>query len=94
MPTRVVVRKVKGGKLFRLVYDPTSQRARVSLDGDFFLHPEDSLELLQHHLEECLRMAEEASAASYLEGKLEEDGIRIIGMSAADLISALWEARR
>jgi hypothetical protein len=93
MPAKVVVRKVKGGKMFRIRSDISTQNVQVRLDGDFFLHPEESLERLEAHLRHCMRMDDEASAVDYLRDKLDEDGIRIIGADAADLVAALWEAR-
>lgn len=93
MPAKVVVRKVRGGKLFRLRLDPSVQGREVTLDGDFFVHPEEGLQRVEAHLRSCLGMRDEQNAMRYLKRKLEEDSIEIIGADAADLISALWEAR-
>jgi hypothetical protein len=86
-----VVRKVPGGKLFRLRFWP--RQGKVSLDGDFFVHPEEGMELLERSLQECARMQDAQVAVRYLEEKIDEGSIVIIGAEAADLVAALWEAK-
>jgi len=87
------VRKVRGGKLFRLRYDPEGTGKKVLLDGDFFVHPEEGIEALERYLQRCAEMGEMQDAIRFLEGKLDEDSIEIIGADAGELIAALWEAR-
>jgi hypothetical protein len=91
--SKVVVRKVTGGKLFRLRFDHTSRGDQVKLDGDLFIHPEEALGSIEAWLGRCLRMQDEGSAERFLQGKLEEESIQIIGASSAELVSALWEAK-
>jgi hypothetical protein len=93
MPTKVVVRKVKGGKLFRLSVGLAPGKADVKLDGDLFIHPEEGLEDLEAWLGHCLNIEDEGSARRFLQSKLDEASIQIIGADSAELVSALWEAK-
>jgi len=88
-----VVRKVKGGKLFRLSVELPPSKPEVRLDGDLFIHPEERMEDLEEWLCRCLSMEEEASARRFLQSKLDEGSIQIIGADSAELVSALWEAK-
>ncbi len=91
--SKLVVRKVKGGKLFRLRIVRSSEGDKVRLDGDFFVHPEEALRSIEAWLGQCLEMCDERSARQFLQSKLEEESIQIIGADSADLVSALWEAK-
>jgi hypothetical protein len=93
MPKKVVVRKVKGGKLFRLTLSRSPVDVEVMLDGDLFIHPEEAMEEIERLLAQCSSMDQEQSAARFLQSKLEEGSIQIIGADAAELVSALWEAK-
>ena len=93
MPKRVVVRKVKGGKLFRLTLSRTPDKVEVMLDGDLFIHPEEGLADIERLLARCSSMDQEQTAVRFLQSKLEEGSIQIIGADAAELVSALWEAK-
>jgi hypothetical protein len=93
MPKKVVVRKVKGGKLFRLTLSQSPDKIEVMLDGDLFIHPEEGLEEIERLLAQCSIMDQERYAARFLQSKLEEGSIQIIGADAAELVSALWEAK-
>jgi len=92
-PKGVSVRKVKGGKLFRLRVIRSHRAAEVRLDGDLFIHPEEALGSIEGWLGQCLSMEDERSAERFLQGKLEEESIQIIGADPAELVSALWEAK-
>jgi hypothetical protein len=93
MSRRVVVRKVKGGKLFRLSVGLRPGGADVRLDGDLFIHPEEKLEDVELWLCHCLNMEDEEGARIFLQSKLDEGSIQIIGADSAELVSALWEAK-
>lgn len=91
--SKVVVRKVKGGKLFRIRLEHSPQGDLVKLDGDLFIHPEDALGPIEAWLGRCLKMQDEISAERFLQSKLEKESIQIIGANSAELVSALWEAK-
>ena len=91
--SKAVVRKVKGGKLFRLRLEPSSRGKRVKLDGDLFIHPEEALPSIEAWLSQCVDIQDEGSAERFLQSKLEEESIQIIGANSAELVSALWEAK-
>lgn len=90
MSGRTVVRKIDGGKLFRLTLLPTG---KVRLNGDFFLYPEERLEVIEEWLEYCLTIPDETSAKRYLEKKFDEERITILGVDVNHLIDALWRAK-
>lgn len=93
MSKKVVVRKVKGGKLFRLTLTRSPDRLEIMLEGDLFIHPEEGLEEIERLLVQCSSMDQEKDATRFLQSKLEEGSIQIIGADASELVSALWEAK-
>ncbi|MEM0449604.1 MAG: hypothetical protein QW520_07280 [Methanomassiliicoccales archaeon] len=90
MSGRTVVRKIDGGKLFRLTLLPTG---KVRLHGDFFLYPEERIEAIEEWLECCLTMPDKTSAKRYLEKEIDEEKITILGVDVQHLIDALWRAK-
>ncbi len=88
---RLVEKKVRGGKLFRLRVSFTQGKAnRVTLTGDFFLEPEEGIGLLEDALLEAYLSADEATAKWLVERS--SRGLDITGFSSGDLVDALKEA--
>ncbi len=87
---RLVERKVRGGKLFRLrVSFDGSEAKRVELTGDFFLEPEEGIEVLEAALLKAYSVPDEGTAQRVIEDAAR--GLTLTGFSSGDLVEALME---
>jgi len=93
MPSHVIERKVKGGKLFRLRLIDVDDRRSVQLTGDFSLEPEEGIEILESCLSECLYISDKGEAERRLSLAITGSHLQIFGFEAIDIIDALWEVR-
>lgn len=93
MPSHVIERKVKGGKLFRLRLIDIDDKPSVQLTGDFFLEPEEGMEIIECCLAECLAVSDKKEAERRLSLAITRANLLISGFEAIDIIDALWEAR-
>jgi hypothetical protein len=91
--SKSVERRVPGGKTFRLtVFFHAGKVERISLTGDFFIVPEEGLEVVERVL---LHLAVRGNAPDSTEGlqhALDSRGIRLVGLSSLELVDALGEA--
>lgn len=79
--------KVPGGKLIRMDVEIEKGVIRsIKITGDFFIHPEDSIEAIEGFLT-GKEVSEEL--AKKLEDFLEAKGTRMIGISAADIVASI-----
>jgi len=84
---RTIIRKVPGGKMFKVEMQIENEKIiRIQITGDFFIHPEEGLELLEHKLTGCRFLRNEI--IEYI-GELEEKGIQLIGFKKEDLADAI-----
>lgn len=82
--------KVPGGKLLRVDCAVEDQvLVRVKLSGDFFLHPEESITILEERLKGV--KAEEAEIKSIVEGFIGE-GRLLIGLEPRHIVEAILGA--
>jgi lipoate---protein ligase len=81
------VYKVPGGKLLRVSVDHEGEvLAKVSLNGDFFIHPEEALEDLERRL---------SGAKLQDVRRIVEDCLRdvtLYGVDGKSIVRAVWEA--
>ncbi len=88
---RLVERKVRGGKLFRLRVTFLEGKAKhVDLTGDFFLEPECGIEILEKALLEAYLSPDEGTA-KWIINEAARD-LTITGFGSDDLVGALREA--
>lgn len=90
MPLGEAAKKVPGGKLVRVKIDFEGELLKsVQITGDFFMHPEEGLEILEKSLQE-IRFDE-------IEKKVDEvlnaHDLMLVGVSAADLSEVINSAR-
>ena len=89
----VIERKVAGGKLFRLRIRPSDEGFSVQLTGDFFLDPEEGIEIIESCLVDCMPLSDRDEAERRLDESMAKAHLQIIGFGAGDLVDALWKAR-
>ncbi len=92
-PSLVIERKVEGGKLFRLRVTNIEGSPSIQLTGDFFLEPEEGIDIIEGCLVECLEAPDKREAERKLRRAITESQIQILGFEAKDIVDALWEAR-
>ncbi len=93
--TVTIVRKVPGGKLVRMEVTSATVAGpieRVKITGDFFLHPEETLERLRSAIESSPLPLDADALTARLERIMAEDNAEAIGFAPGDLVSMLAEA--
>ncbi|MBS7645168.1 MAG: lipoate protein ligase C-terminal domain-containing protein [Candidatus Bathyarchaeia archaeon] len=84
--------KVPGGKLLRVDCTVEDHHLRtVKLSGDFFLHPEESITILEERLRGA--EAEESKIKGIIEGFIGEGRI-LIGLEPRHIVEAILRAAR
>jgi lipoate---protein ligase len=92
MPTKITA-KVEGGKLLRLELVLTDNRVKsVKISGDFFIHPEDSLVVIEKTLLFTSPDAEIVTITNKIKDICYDQGIQMIGLTAEALAIAFKEA--
>lgn len=89
-----VERKVPGGKLLRLRLVDGGDGPTVRLTGDFFLHPEESIDALEEALSRLPAAMDEGETSEAIARWMDERGVRVVGFRPADLAALLAEVRR
>jgi lipoate---protein ligase len=92
MKTGTVTRKIPGGKLVRLDVSYDTQIENVKITGDFFLHPEDVLELIQQIIIGSRLPLQKNELIIKIEQLLADQKAEFVGVSVVDLINILDEA--
>ena len=85
------VYKVPGGKLLKVSVDfEEDVIERVKVSGDFFAHPEESIELIEEALVGAMIGPE---LEELLEDLIEENGIELYGVDVESIVTAIHLAR-
>ena len=92
MKTGAVTRKIPWGKMVRVEVAYDAQIESVKITGDFFLHPEETLELIQQTIIGCSLPLQKNELAEKIDKLLLEQNADFIGASVVDLIDILAEA--
>ncbi|UCE09321.1 MAG: hypothetical protein JSW61_10115 [Candidatus Thorarchaeota archaeon] len=83
--------KVPGGKLLKIRLKTVGYKIeKVTIMGDFFLHPEDALSDLEERLKGVY--LESSSIKSVIADFLSKSGTQIIGADPADIATAIMMA--
>jgi lipoate-protein ligase A len=85
--------KVPGGKLVCIetqIKDGKTTSVRIT--GDFFLHPEDAIDMVERSLSGLGADASETEISSRIKDSLERSGAQLVGASAEDLARILRKA--
>ncbi len=86
---REASRKISGGKTVKLRLD--EETGRVTIHGDFFLHPEESIHDLEGFLSSIPPSIEEKEVSARISGFFKQFGVQPVGFSAGDLASLYTE---
>jgi|YNPNPStandDraft_1061719.scaffolds.fasta_scaffold00148_4 lipoate-protein ligase A len=86
------IKKVPGGKLVRVDITYSERLERVKITGDFFLHPEDVLIIIEDALTGAQLPLDKSSLIEKVQSILEREKAVLVGFSPQDLIDILEEA--
>jgi hypothetical protein len=84
------VYKIPNGKLLKidLVYDKKNKKIdRISIMGDFFAYPEESIEILEKKLENII--LEKETLNKKIESIIKQNKIEFIGLNAEELTTGI-----
>lgn len=92
----VATKKVIGGKLLRVktVISDDAVVESVQLTGDFFLHPEDAIDVLEKSLIELPIDSSRAVFLEKLNTAIHESGAELVGFSAEDIVDTFLESAK
>lgn len=85
--------KMRGGKLACVNCEKRGNFFNVTLSGDFFMHPEEGVHLIEKTLSGIPKDATVLAVRHAVDGTLAENGIRMYGIDR-DIIVALYEDAR
>ena len=89
MKTNTITRKF--GKLIRLDVNYSDHIEQLKITGDFFLHPEDTLEKIVSELTNISLPFNKDYLISKVEFILDENEAELIGITAEEIINLLEE---
>lgn len=86
------IKKVPGGKLVRVDVTYGERLEKVVITGDFFLYPEDVLQVIEDALTGALLPLQKTSLIEKVQNILDKEKAVLVGFSPQDLIDILEEA--
>ena len=91
MKSGSITKKIIGGKLVRIDITFDERIKTAKLTGDFFLHPEDTLEDIVEVLIGASVPIQHEELRNKIEAVLEMKDAQLIGASAEDIVNILKE---
>jgi lipoate-protein ligase A len=83
---RRAIRKFSGGKMLKVTVRSENRIIKeIRVTGDFFVHPEEALEMM----EEALKGVPITAIPQILERRMKEGGITVVGFKLDDLINMI-----
>ena len=82
MRKETVSEKVEGGKLVRIEIDFNHKINSVRITGDFFLHPEESINEIEDALKGLDINESEKNIKKILENIIQKENIELVGINA------------
>lgn len=90
----IATEKVPGGKLLRVKIDYDDVIRNVSITGDFFLHPEESIEKIESALFGINVNDNEEKIINIINEVIKENNIELIGIDAEAIARTIKAAIR
>ncbi len=85
-------KKVAGGKMLRIEIDYDDKIKRVILSGDFFMHPEEAITVIEKSIENISIKETNSFIKNVLDSAVARNKIQLIGFATSDIAEALKEA--
>ncbi|MFH1255888.1 MAG: lipoate protein ligase C-terminal domain-containing protein [Candidatus Diapherotrites archaeon] len=84
--------KVPNGKLLKIALQSDDGKiSSVKITGDFFLHPENGIELIEKALAE--KGLEEKILLEAIDSAVKENSLQLFGFDSASLVQAIFLAK-
>jgi lipoate-protein ligase A len=90
----IASQKVKEGKLVKVEVECDRLIKKIKITGDFFLHPEDVLEMIEKSILGLRKDAGTEEIASKIHEIAEANDVQMIGVSPESLAQVIKEALR
>ena len=88
----IATEKVPGGKLVRVKVDYGTIVNKVQITGDFFLHPEDTLEQIEESVRGASIPVDSLQLQHKIDAVIAQQNITLIGMASADIARLIAQA--
>jgi len=92
MKSGTATRKIPGGKMVRIetIFDKKVESVKIT--GDFFLHPEETLELIVNKITGSTLPLDQEKIIMEIETILDQQEAQFIGANAREIVNILVEA--
>lgn len=90
----IAIEKVPEGKLLRIRTTYNKKITKVQITGDFFAHPEDSIERIEERLSGLSINFDDKSAVHNLSEFIKDSNFELIGINPEAIIRVLKKAIR
>lgn len=87
-------RKVEGGKLLKVNVETGYIIENVKITGDFFLHPEESIEDIENAVLNCHMSDSEGMICEQIKKVVKDKNIQLVGITSEAIASVVKEAFR
>ena len=92
MKNTTSTKKIPGGKMLRIDAGCTDQVEWVNVTGDFFLHPEETLEQIENCLVGARIPLDQPALVQCIASVLADSHAELIGATPTDIVAVLQEA--
>ena len=88
----IITEKVPGGKLVRIKADYGAIINKIQITGDFFLHPEDTIEQLEESVRGAGIPVDSLALQQKIDAVITSKKITLIGITSADISRLIAQA--
>lgn len=92
---KLAEKKIPGGKLIKVKFElnpDTHTIQNISINGDYFLHPEDTITAIESALNGTALAESKEAIAKTISDELTKNNASFIGVSADDIAETIKEA--
>ena len=89
--TSFAKRKITGGKFLRIDVTFEEKIDEIKITGDFFLHPENTLDAIENEIRDLYVPINKPSLIDRLNRIIEKKKADLIGISTIDIVNVLGE---
>ena len=87
-----IIEKIPSGKLVRIKVDFNGTITKIQITGDFFLHPEDSIEKLEKSIIGMPSNSDQTALKEKIDSILNKYNAQLIGVTSDDIARILKQA--
>ena len=88
----IITEKIPSGKLIRVKVDFDTEIKKLQITGDFFLHPEDSIEKIEKSIKDTPITADQQELKEKIDSILNKYNAQLIGVTSDDIARILKQA--